>query len=419
MVVSTQAKRTHQQDDDEKFTPNHKRVVVDDDCMEDKKDNTSSNLKQEAVTSTVNSTSNGNSGDSSNIDDDLDVLVDKVLKDHYSGSVDDQDDVSLLPPSSSYRTKSGWCLKEGLIHVIQVEKDNGSRKNSSSGGSTMMKHLIKQHGPPKIFTATTISPQQISNNKCRHNNSNNPKGDQNISSLTDDPKNCFQSLCRIVAGQQLAGAAAVAMWNRLLEVTKHNLTPEMILSLIGPAENDLELKLRKPAGLSNAKAKSIVALSKAFKAGELSEEFLTKEEDMTKVRSSLLAVKGIGPWSCDMFLMFYLEKSNILPVGDLGVRKGMQKYCTALKKGNGYKGSLCPKKDLQRIQEAAQPYEPYQSIFSYYMWKVADTTDFYDTATSNKDGDRKLSATPLKTTTAKVATPKKKRARIVTRQVTP
>jgi len=147
--------------------------------------------------------------------------------------------------------------------------------------------------------------------------------------------------------------------------------------------------LQKPAGLSKAKARSILALATAFQdldsnqASEVvgdddvvrvNDEFLTTAED-SLLRETLLKIKGIGPWSCDMFMMFYLERSDILPIGDLGVRKGIAKVFQIRGKGQG--GSLCQKKDAQIVEALLEPYRPFQSLISYYMWKAADTKDFY------------------------------------------
>jgi DNA-3-methyladenine glycosylase II len=245
-------------------------------------------------------------------------------------------------------TKAGWCLKEGLIHVLSAE--NGK-----------MLPLIQKHGAPMMYDSLK--------QHCRHTPP--PANEQQ---LMERPRDCFQSLCRIIAGQQLAGAAALAMWNRLLTVTDNNLTPETILKL---EEQGLEDHLRKPVGLSNAKARSIVALAQAFHDEELSEDFLTCALE-AEVRESLLLIKGIGPWSCDMFIMYVLEHADVLPVGDLGVRSGMTKYFSL--KGTGKGGYLCQKKDLDKMQKAMAPFEPYRSLASYYMWKVADTKDFYNSS---------------------------------------
>jgi DNA-3-methyladenine glycosylase II len=269
----------------------------------------------------------------------VEVVVDKALQD--AGITQTQ-------------TKGGdWCLKEGLVHACSVNDGH-------------LLPLVQQHGPPTFYHSLK--------EHCKHS-----------SSPTDNlkaPSNAFQSLCRIVAGQQLAGAAAQAVWKRLLATTNHNLTPETILALVDDNnDNGLVKNLQKPAGLSLAKAKSIVDLSNHFTRGDLSEELLTtaSEED---VRQALLQVKGLGPWSCDMFLMFALEQSNILPIGDLGVRKGLSR--AFLLRGSAKGGALCPKKDLERIQATCKPFAPYQSLLSFYMWKAADTVDVFGTPVKKK-----------------------------------
>ncbi|KAL3906530.1 MAG: hypothetical protein SGILL_009233 [Bacillariaceae sp.] len=312
--------------------------------------------------------------------------------------------------SISTTTKSGWCLREGLAHVLTV--DNGR-----------LIPVVKQHGIPLIYDG--IAPEQ----SCRHEEKGDGGSSEGIEadpaeSMKSEPQNCFQSLCRIVAGQQLAGAAARTVWNRLRETTGQNLTPTAVLVL---ASQGYEEHLQKPAGLSKAKARSIIALAEAFTAGEtnsesaeddqaprLSETFLTTAEDM-KVREALVAIKGIGPWSCDMFMMFYLERPNILPIGDLGVRKGIAKLFRL--HGKGKQGSLCPKKDAELIEKTLKVYEPYTSLVSYYMWKVADTKDFYNEE-KKAMGGVKRSAPSSKTTTR--TSPKQARTRnTIARQVTP
>jgi 3-methyladenine DNA glycosylase/8-oxoguanine DNA glycosylase len=308
------------------------------------------------------------------------------------------------------KTKSGWCLKEGLVHIVGVNDEK-------------MMPLVQQHGLPLIYSLLEQQQELTTATTCRHdtaiednkerkgtskserdetstlNKNDNPES--KIQPPTQPPQDCFQSLCRIVAGQQLAGAAARTVWNRLQATAGYDLTPSVILAL---SQRGLEHHLQKPAGLSGSKARSIVALAEAFSVqegedkeemeeekedrarrggdlvpscggiGRLSDDFLTSADDKD-VREALLAVKGIGPWSCDMFMMFYLERSNILPIGDLGVRKGIAKHFGVRGKAKG--GALCPKADADIIYKTLQPYHPYQSLVAYYMWRVADTKDVY------------------------------------------
>jgi hypothetical protein len=176
-------------------------------------------------------------------------------------------------------------------------------------------------------------------------------------------------------------------------------------------EKGLEEYLRKPAGLSNAKARSIVALSDAFRSGELSEDFLSNSAvTEVELRAKLLAIKGIGPWTCDMFLMFHLEKKSVLPLGDLGVRKGIAKFFQL--KGRGPRGTLCDKKDRDVMEDAIAPFSPYQSLVTYYMWAAADTKDLWgDPGTCNDDRKEIL---PLTTETPSTTGHSKRARRIVT-----
>ncbi|KAI2505891.1 Helix-hairpin-helix DNA-binding motif class 1 [Fragilaria crotonensis] len=231
-------------------------------------------------------------------------------------------------------TKGSWCLHEGLSHVISVNDQS-------------LRPIVLSSGPPRVYESI----------ECRHQDA--------VQSMTN-PKSCFESLCRIVAGQQLAGAAAHAVWQRLLETSHHALTPKKVLEL---AQQGLAEKLQKPAGLSGAKARSILDLAEKFEAGILSDAFLETAAEH-EVREALLKVRGIGPWSCDMFLLFYLERPDIMPLGDLGVRKGIAKHFGL--RGTGKHGTLCQKNDVDRMNDAAKPYAPYRSLLSFYMWKVAD-----------------------------------------------
>jgi len=251
------------------------------------------------------------------------------------------------------QTRGDWCLRSGLQHIM-------STNNMS------LVDLIVENGPPTIYHSIP----------CRH-------GDSAVQDLKK-PSNCFESLCRIIAGQQLAGAAAQSVWKRLLETTNQTLTPDTILSLV--AGENIEMNLQKPAGLSGAKARSIVDLSHHFINGKLSDQLLTSLPEES-VRTLLLDVKGLGPWSCDMFLMFYLERSDILPLGDLGVRRGLARHFQVL--GKAADGALCPKKDASRMLQIAAPYHPYRSLLSYYMWKAADITDFYNDTIDKKKSPKK------------------------------
>ena len=191
-------------------------------------------------------------------------------------------------------------------------------------------------------------------------------------------QNCFQSLCKIVTGQGIAGAAALKAWQRFVETTNENVTPSKVENVtpskvLELAKISVRDRLQKPSGLSPGKAQCIVLLSEAFTSGDLTESFLTSSSD-DEVRKALQKIKGLGPWSLDIFLMNYLERPDVFPVGDLGVRKGIAKLFSL--RGNGKKGSLCQnKKDVEVMERVMEPFKPYRSIATYYMWKIADSKD--------------------------------------------
>ena len=253
----------------------------------------------------------------------------------------------------STKTRSGWCLQEGLTHVYER-------------GGGKIATLIDKHGLPAFYSCLTDG----SKLPCRHTSAQHAKA----------PSTSFESLCRTISGQFVSGYAALAAWKKLLTVTSNNLTPERILKLVSTSctgkpddvcQQLVESKLQKPVGITRNKARSIVDLACHFHDGRLSEEYLDTAEDEEDIRKALLSVNGLGPWSCDMFLIFYLERPNILPLGDLGVRKGISRHFGL--KGCLKGGQLCPRKDRDKILSTLADYQPYSSLLAYYMWKAADT----------------------------------------------
>lgn len=87
------------------------------------------------------------------------------------------------------------------------------------------------------------------------------------------------------------------------------------------------------------------------------------------VRSRLLDIKGLGPWSVDMFLLFQCHRADILPLGDLAFRNGTKNLFGVSGKAKG--GSLCQKKDAEKMNDLHEPFAPFRSIASYYMYKCS------------------------------------------------
>lgn len=86
------------------------------------------------------------------------------------------------------------------------------------------------------------------------------------------------------------------------------------------------------------------------------------------------AVRGIGPWSAQMFLMFHLHRPDLLPLGDLGVRNGIARHFGA--KGHGKNGGLDEKKDKDQMEALFSPFAPYRSVATWYMWRALETKPY-------------------------------------------
>jgi DNA-3-methyladenine glycosylase II len=168
-------------------------------------------------------------------------------------------------------------------------------------------------------------------------------------------KDAVQSLARAIVSQQLSGKAADTIWGRVLELYPKRAFPTAAAILATPDD-----KLRG-AGLSGAKAAAIKDLARHVIEEKVVPAHLPAATD-EQIAAMLLPVRGIGPWSVDMFLMFALARPDVLPVGDLGVRKGMQRH---------FKLRKLPEAD--RMIKLAAPWRPYRSVASWYMWRLLES----------------------------------------------
>jgi DNA-3-methyladenine glycosylase II len=162
----------------------------------------------------------------------------------------------------------------------------------------------------------------------------------------------FSSLAESIVYQQLNGNAAATIFNRFAELAGEPLTPEGILKL-----SDEQLR---SAGLSKQKSAYLKDLSAKTAAGLLDFARLPNLPDEEVIRH-LTQVKGIGEWTAHMFLMFSLQRPNVLPTGDYGVQVAIKKH---------YRKRKLPKpKDMEKI---ARAWEPYRSVACWYMWRSLD-----------------------------------------------
>jgi DNA-3-methyladenine glycosylase II len=164
----------------------------------------------------------------------------------------------------------------------------------------------------------------------------------------------YTALVRAIAGQQLSVKAARAIYGRLLEYFDgHAPTPRQIL------DADPE-QMRAAAGLSRSKVGFLRSLAEHVSSGGLDLEHVSTMPD-EEVISELTAVKGIGTWSAHMFLMFQLQRPDVLAWGDLGVRRAVQL---------AYGMAELP--DEATLEALAEPWRPWRTIACRYLWESLD-----------------------------------------------
>lgn len=178
-------------------------------------------------------------------------------------------------------------------------------------------------------------------------------GNYNIE-IHQDP---FESLIKSIIYQQLAGKAANAIYQQfLLHYNKKIPTPAQLLSTP-------ELILRTQIGLSFKKIEYLKDLSIKITTGQLDLSYLDNLSD-EEIIKELVKVNGIGRWTAEMFLIFCLKREDIMPLGDLGVKKAIQKL---------YNLPELPTNEY--IIKVSSQWKPYRSIATWYLWKSLASFD--------------------------------------------
>ncbi|KAJ2487583.1 hypothetical protein IWW37_005180 [Coemansia sp. RSA 2050] len=243
--------------------------------------------------------------------------------------------------------------------------------------------------PPSSFPFPSLATPQVMEDALRHLKSADPKLGKFIDKTVEqcamsldrdqDGHTSYISLCQSIIYQQLAGKAAAAIllrflkrYGKLKDESKAELltvdgasldssdfifpTPEQVAAI--------DTEELKNAGLGQRKAEYLKEVAKKFNDGTLSDEKLARMSD-SEAAAALVAIRGIGPWTADMFLMFHLKRTNILPTLDLAVRKAM---CHHFGVPFGKKTPT-----HEHMVEMGQIWEPYRSVATWYMWKLSGT----------------------------------------------
>ncbi len=164
----------------------------------------------------------------------------------------------------------------------------------------------------------------------------------------------FGTLVRAIIGQQISSKAAASIHNRLVEIGGEPHRPDRLIELG-------EAALRG-VGLSGVKARYVLNLAEAVASGAVPLDAIDDSWSDERVIEALVSIKGIGTWTAEMFLIFALNRPDVLPVGDLGVRAGLRD-----------RHGLAELPHPRDCHALAEHWRPYRSIAIWYLWKGGDT----------------------------------------------
>jgi len=167
------------------------------------------------------------------------------------------------------------------------------------------------------------------------------------------PLEPYGALVRSIVGQQLSTKAARSIYERLTALFDGRTpTPP---ELLAADPEDV-----RSVGLSRPKVAYLRSLAEHVESGELELARLSELPD-EEVTEQLTAVKGLGQWTADMFLIFHLGRPDVLPVGDLGVRRAVERVY-----------GLPDLPDAAQLTEIGEPWRPHRSLASLYLWRSLD-----------------------------------------------
>lgn len=159
----------------------------------------------------------------------------------------------------------------------------------------------------------------------------------------------FERLCVSIINQQLSVASAAAVRDRVFAVLDGGVTPERVLAADRDALRD--------AGLSRTKVDYVQNAARAFQDRDLTRTGLADHTDEAVI-DALTEITGVGEWTARMYLMFALGREDVLPLGDLGIRNGIQQLY-----GDGEEMSR------DEMRELAERWRPYRTYAMRYIWR--------------------------------------------------
>ncbi|MDR0771080.1 MAG: DNA-3-methyladenine glycosylase [Burkholderiales bacterium] len=170
----------------------------------------------------------------------------------------------------------------------------------------------------------------------------------------------FTALARAIIGQQISVKAADAVWRRFVTVVDPEHT-DIAFPVVAPTTvAALTPDALRSAGLSQRKTEYMQDLARRFADGSLNPENWKALDDEALIEA-LVAVKGIGRWTAEMFLMFHELRADVFPLADLGLQKAIRLH---------YAGDHAL--SLEEMQALAESWRPYRSVATWYLWRSLD-----------------------------------------------
>ncbi len=161
----------------------------------------------------------------------------------------------------------------------------------------------------------------------------------------------FTTLARSVVGQQISVKAAQSVWTRFEALTQA-MTPQSVLRL--------KVDDMRQAGLSARKVEYLVDLSLRFSSDTLNAALWPTMDDEDIIKE-LVAIRGVGRWTAEMFLIFHLMRPNVLPLDDVGLLNGISKTY--------YSGEPVSRSE---VRELASSWAPFSTVATWYIWRSLD-----------------------------------------------
>ena len=275
-------------------------------------------------------------------------------------STGDIDDATPPPdrPAEPHHTNATLITPGGTQVQPTYSNFEDSPSKPSARATTSTKCMLDEACAHLIAVDPTLRPV-IERHHCRIFS---PEG----LAETIDP---FRSLASGIISQQVSGAAAKSIKNKFVALYPPASCPTGFPPPKLVAETSIP-RLRE-AGLSGRKAEYIQGLAEKFRDGDLTVPMLMNGSD-EEVMEKLVAVRGLGRWSVEMFMCFGLKRMDVFSTGDLGVQRGMAAYKgrdVARLKAKGGKWKYMGEGEMVEVAEA---FRPWRSLFMWYMWRIED-----------------------------------------------